>query len=81
MPDASPIFLYNDVSSYFKAAGPNLFHFLCRYFCHQNASSKAFLNRMLKRPQLQADKDSGLSVQVNELTGLTQHDDSGYCLP
>ena len=70
--DAAQIFLYNDVSPYFKAVGPNRFHFS---HCHQKASSKAVFNWFSKQPQFHPDKESGLSVQVNRLTTLTQHDD------
>ena len=66
---ASQMFLYNDVSSYFWAVGPNRFHFLCKILLLLKCiAKKPSFNRFLKRPQLQRDQDSGLPVQVYGLT-------------
>ena len=58
--DISQMFLYNDFSPYFKAAGPNRFYFLCKILL-RNASPKA---------QFQPDQYSGCPVQVYTLTDI-----------
>ena len=76
--DASQIFLYNDLSSYFKAVGPNRFHFLFKILQQSKCIAKrTFLAAFYSVHNFSRTRIVGFLCKFTEL----QHHDIATAFP